>query len=61
MLTINTDGLTSIYDKKYEEKYLEICKKWEEITKLSLEHVKFKKYVLRDVNNFTGQYPRNYV
>ena len=31
---------------------MEICKKWEEVTNLNLEHDQYKKIVLADVNNY---------
>jgi len=52
MLQINTDGLTVIIPRGAEEKYREVCKKWEEITRLELEYVTYSKMVVRDVNNY---------
>jgi hypothetical protein len=48
----NTDGLETIIPKKYEKEYLEICKEWEKITNLKLEHDKYSKLILGDVNNY---------
>lgn len=50
----NTDGLEMIIPKGKKETYLAICKQWEEITKLSLEHDQYKKIFLGDVNNYIG-------
>jgi hypothetical protein len=61
MLTLNTDGITSIFDKKYKDDYLNICSSWEVKTKLSLEHADYKKYVLRDCNNYIAQTLNNKV
>ena len=48
----NTDGLETIIPKEHVEKYMEICKRWENITNLQLEHDKYSKIVLGDVNNY---------
>jgi len=48
----NTDGLETMIPRTYEDKYLEISKKWEEITKLNLEHDKYQKLILADVNSY---------
>jgi len=48
----NTDGLETIIPRKYVDEYMKICEEWEEITKLELEHDKYKKIVLADVNNY---------
>lgn len=52
MLQINTDGLTVRIPNKHKRLYWEICKEWEEITKLVLEYVAYSKMVIRDVNNY---------
>lgn len=46
----NTDGLETMIPRKYEEKYYEICKEWENLTKLQLEHDTYTKLILGDVN-----------
>lgn len=48
----NTDGLETMIPSEYVDKYLEICKRWEEITKLELEHDEYEKLILADVNNY---------
>jgi hypothetical protein len=48
----NTDGLETMIPREYVDKYMEICKIWEGITKLELEHDKYSKLVLGDVNNY---------
>ena len=57
MLQINTDGLTSVIPKTHVNTYYEICKDWEEVTRLVLEHVDYDKMIIRDVNNYIGVYP----
>jgi hypothetical protein len=48
----NTDGLETMIPKKYKEQYLEICKQWEQITQLQLEHDEYQKMIVPDVNNY---------
>ena len=48
----NTDGLETMIPREHVEKYMEICSRWEEITNLQLEHDKYSKLVLGDVNNY---------
>jgi len=48
----NTDGLETMIPREYVDKYMEICKIWEGITNLELEHDKYSKIVLGDVNNY---------
>lgn len=52
IIQVNTDGITSLYDKKYDELYDSICKQWELETQLVLEHAYYSKMVMRDVNNY---------
>ena len=48
----NTDGLETMIPREYQEKYMEICARWEKITNLELEHGTYSKIVLGDVNNY---------
>lgn len=48
----NTDGLETMIPEKYKDKYFEICKRWEQMTNLELEHGEYSKIVLADVNNY---------
>jgi len=50
----NTDGLEMIIPANMKDKYMEICKEWEDITKLQLEHDQYQKIVIRDVNNYVA-------
>ena len=50
----NTDGLETIIPREYVDKYYEICKEWEKITQLELEHDTYSKIVLANVNNYIG-------
>lgn len=48
----NTDGLETIIPKSKVEQYYQICKRWEDLTLLQLEHDVYTKLVLGDVNNY---------
>lgn len=51
---VNTDGGEIIIPREYEEMYHEICKRWEELTKLQLEFEVYEKLIIPDVNNYIG-------
>lgn len=55
MLQINTDGLTVIIPNEKKRLYWDICKKWESITKLTLEYVAYKQMIIRDVNTYIAE------
>jgi hypothetical protein len=44
---------------EYKDKYFEICKQWEELTSLELEHDFYKKLFLFDCNNYLAVYTNN--
>ncbi len=48
----NTDGLEMMIPEKDKEKYMAICKQWEEMTQLQLEHDEYQKMIVPDVNNY---------
>lgn len=49
----NTDGVMFKFSSKEDvDKYLEICDKWCERTKMELEHDFIKKIIQKDVNNY---------
>jgi len=50
----NTDGVETLIPRPYIDEYMEICKEWEDITNLNLEHDEYQKLVLSDVNNYIG-------
>ena len=50
----NTDGIETRIPREYYDQYMEICKEWEDITDLNLEHDEYQKLVLGDVNNYIG-------
>jgi hypothetical protein len=53
-IMVNTDGGEIIIPREYEEVYHEICKKWEDLTKLQLEFETYEKLIIPDVNNYIG-------
>jgi hypothetical protein len=50
----NTDGIETIIPESAKKKYLEICKEWEELTQLNLEHDEYQQIIFGDVNNYIG-------
>ena len=56
LLVVNTDGFEMLIPREYEETYYNICKWWEEVTKLELEFADYQKIISKDVNNYLGIY-----
>lgn len=52
MILTNTDGAEILIPRIYENLYYDICKQWENETKLILEFVDYKKMWIRDINNY---------
>ena len=50
----NTDGIETIIPRSAVEEYMQICKEWEDMTNLKLEHDEYQKLILADVNNYIG-------
>ena len=48
----NTDGLEFAIPRNKYDDYINICKKWEEITQLTLEFDEYEKMIIGDVNNY---------
>ena len=48
----NTDGVEIRIPRDKKDLYLKICKEWEDLTKLNLEHDTYEKIILGDVNNY---------
>jgi len=51
-MMLNTDGLEMMIPAHYKDKYMEICKEWEKITSLELEHDEYQKMFIADVNSY---------
>jgi hypothetical protein len=52
ILQINTDGITVKLHKDLIDQYYDVCKGWEQDTKLTLEYVEYSKMIIGDVNNY---------
>ena len=52
VIQANTDGITFYIHKNYYEQAREICKRWEQLTRLDLEEARYAKMYIRDVNNY---------
>ena len=50
IIQVNTDGITIKVNKELEKEVYNICKKWEQLTKLELEYAYYNKMVIRDVD-----------
>jgi len=57
----NTDGVEIMIPNRYKDKYIEICKEWEELTNLKLEHDEYQKLIVPDVNNYIAIFKYNEV
>jgi hypothetical protein len=57
----NTDGLETIIPRNKVDVYYQVCQEWENITNLQLEHDKYQKLILADVNNYIAVYEWKYV
>ena len=55
-ITQNTDGLEMMIPTCFKQKYLDICREWEDLTSLQLEHDEYKKIIIGDVNSYIGIY-----
>ncbi len=52
IIQVNTDGITVYMPRSAKARVDEICKAWEQGTRLQLEYVEYQKMVVRDVNNY---------
>lgn len=52
ILQVNTDGLTVSAPQEKWEQIIEVCEKWEQKTKLTLEYNEYSQMIIRDVNNY---------
>jgi len=56
VVMINTDGAEFLIPKDKKNKYDEICKWWEDLTTIPLEHDMYSKLIISDVNNYISIY-----
>lgn len=52
LLQVNTDGVTVSVPRVKEAQIREVCEKWEQETRLTLEYADYSKMIIRDVNNY---------
>jgi hypothetical protein len=57
----NTDGVEIMIPDQCKDQYMEICKEWESLTNLKLEHDEYQKLIVPDVNNYIGIFKFNEV
>lgn len=58
-LQANTDGITIKIKRVDVDKYYQICKEWEQLTKLNLEFATYSKMIISDVNTYIAVYEEN--
>lgn len=56
MIQINTDGLTIRYPRQHKQWVHQVCKWWEDVTKLELESAEYNRMMVRDCNNYIAEY-----
>ena len=54
IIQANTDGLFVLRKKKDEQKFKEVCKWWENLTKLELEEDRFERFYQFAINDYLG-------
>jgi hypothetical protein len=54
VIQANTDGISYYIHESYEPHAKEVCKWWENLTKLTLEDIDYQAMFIRDVNNYIG-------
>jgi len=52
VISANTDGVICEIPRELEDKYYDICNRWQNHTGLMLEYTPYKKYIRRDVNSY---------
>ncbi len=52
----NTDGVEYTIHPSYVQQADSVCKWWQQLTKLELEGARYKKLVIRDCNNYIGEF-----
>lgn len=57
IIQINTDGITYVIHKDFENQAVTICRYWERLTALTLEDANYKRIWIRDVNNYVAENP----
>lgn len=52
----NTDGLEMMIPTSMVGTYMDVCERWQQLTKLNLEHEEYSKMIIADVNNYMAVY-----
>ena len=52
VVMINTDGCEFLIPDEHLDTYMDICKWWEDLTRIPLEHDTYTKMIISDVNNY---------
>ncbi len=55
IIQANTDGITYRIHRDYEPQAIEVRKRWEAFTCLTLEDVRYRRMWIRDVNNYVAE------
>lgn len=55
MIQANTDGITYLCPREHLEHTRNVCRWWEELTKLELEEVLYNRMFIRDVNSYMAE------
>ena len=55
MIQANTDGVTVLLPRKYEERFEDISIEWEMYTGLELEKAEYNRMFIKDVNNYIAE------
>ena len=56
VIQANTDGITVKLPRDSEDRYMEICKQWEDDVLLQLEYAKYESMYIQNVNNYVAKY-----
>ncbi len=56
MIQANTDGITYLCPREYLDHARNLCKWWEDLTKLTLESALYSRMFIRDVNNYIAEF-----
>jgi hypothetical protein len=55
MIQANTDGITYLCPREYLEHTRNVCRWWEQLTKLELEEALYNRMFIRDVNSYMAE------
>jgi len=55
MVQVNTDGVTVNCPRHYIDHMRNVCRWWEQLTRLQLEEVFYNRMMIRDVNNYLAE------